>query len=1051
MAASLAAAVYLRGVLTGWRTWNEPFAFLLPAVFLSAWVGGTQAGLIATAAAGTIGIGMFTPPEGSTDLDCIIQVLLFLAEGVATVAVCAVAHRAIARAHADHDAASRNFEIMANNAPVLIWCTDAAGRCIFVNRNWLAFTGQPAAERLAGRRPGQIHPGDALRYESISGRAIAAHEPFKIEYRLRAAEGGYRWLLEQAVPRFGRDGGFEGYIGSCSDISDSHQEREELAFLARAQGALGESLDLDKCADALAQSFLPRFADWCSIELVNEAGELERVRVQHIDHGIVTSPLVSGAEAAAFAVRIARCGAPLMLRTSDDALLRLLAYGESHYQRLRSIGAVSYIGVPLRLRGNIIGVLAFATAESGRVLGSEELRLVQKVAGLASFALDNARLYRRTRQALAAEENARRELERSERRFRFMWDANMFGLGTVAPDGRILTANTALAELLRYAPDEIEAGRASLHDRTPPAWRSADERARLELKETGRFAPFEKDFIRPDGSTVQALVGGCLLPDSDECMAYVLDLTPRKHAERALDRQRMLLKTIIDAMPAMVGYLGPDERFWLHNERCRAWLGAGAASLDGWTLRDCVGEETYERMAPYLRAALRGRTMSQEFTLRSTVRERHLIANYRPDLDADGNVCGIVIHAYDITERKEMEQALAEALLRYRFLADAMPQMVWTALPDGQLDYINHRWLETTGLSETVSLTPDGWLAAAHPDDRDAAHELWRCAVESHEPFELECRLRCGRTGEPDWRWHLVRALPRRDDTGRLVQWVGSATDVDEQRRAYAELAEARERLKSHAEELEERVRARTATLREANAELEAFTYSVSHDLRTPLQFIRGFAEAIRDDARTTPSSEHRDYLERIIRAATRMDSIIQDLLAYSRLSRAEMQRVDVPLEEVISEVLGHHHGTIRQTHAEIIVDRPLPIVRGDRTGLFQALANLISNALKFARHGERPMVHIRAEATEHTVRLWIEDNGIGIDPRHHERIFQLFERLHGASEYPGTGIGLSLVRKAVTRMGGACGVESTPGRGSRFWIDFAQPVPMAAVTHAAA
>jgi signal transduction histidine kinase len=279
---------------------------------------------------------------------------------------------------------------------------------------------------------------------------------------------------------------------------------------------------------------------------------------------------------------------------------------------------------------------------------------------------------------------------------------------------------------------------------------------------------------------------------------------------------------------------------------------------------------------------------------------------------------------------------------------------------------------------------------------------------------------------------------------------VGSATDIDEQRRAYAELADARTRLKSHADELEARVRVRTATLREANAELEAFTYSVSHDLRTPLQFVRGFAEAIRSDAADNLSPENRDYLHRIIRAASRMDTIIQDLLGYSRLARAEMQLIELPLDEMINDVLAHHHAVIRESGAHVQVARPLPVVLADKTGLFQALSNLVSNALKFTRPGDPPEIRIRCETTEAGTRLWVEDGGIGIDPRHHERIFKLFERLHSPAEYPGTGIGLSLVRKAVMRMGGQCGVESQPNQGSRFWIEFPQACAVApAVSHA--
>jgi PAS domain S-box-containing protein len=1022
--------------------WGDaPFLIFLPIALCGAWWGGPGVGLILTLVGSGFSLAEYDGVLNTSGAFRRPGFFAFFLGGAAITCACAAVQKIKRLSPYRGRSLARYLEIMANAAPVMIWSTDAEGKCVFVNQNWLSFTGEAFQPTLGPSRPGQLHPADAARYQAISAEAFTERKPVQTEFRLRRADGSYRWMLEQAVPHFSIDGVFEGFIGSCSDITDSRNEREELAMIGSLQGALAESLDLDKCADVLVQALAPRCADWCCIELVNEDGVLERVRVQHTDLGggpvevaLNRDPLLTEPDES-ISARIVRTGETCWIRQVDDAVLRTVAYDAAHLKSLKTLGKICYLGVPLRARGHIIGVLALATAESGRNLTEEDGRLVAKIAGIAGFALENARLYRSARQALAAEEHALREMERSERRLRFIWDANIFGMCTVARSGRVITANHALAGILGFSPEAIAAGKVNIHEQTAPEWRAVDERANLELLLTGRCAPFEKEYVRPDGSIAQVLMCGSLLPDSDDCMAFVLDLTARKHAERALDRQRMLLKTIIDAMPAMVGYLGTDERFWLHNEKYQKWLGVNSESINGKTMRELMGDEAHDRLSPYLQAAFRGRNMRHETTLQTADRKRHLIASYRPDHDAQGRVCGVVIHAYDITERKETEQALAEALTRYRFLADAMPQMIWTSLPDGQLDYVNHRWLETTGMTEAASFSREGWLEAVHPDDRAPTHRQWREAINDSTPFQHECRFRCGK--DAAWRWHLVRALPRRDDRAVLVQWVGSATDIDEQRRAYAELAQARERLRSHADELETKVRERTATLREANAELEAFTYSVSHDLRTPLQFVRGFAEAIRSDAMDKLSPDNQDYLQRIIRAAGRMDTIIHDLLGYSRLSRADMQVIPLCLDDVVSDVLMHHQAIIKQTGANIIVERPLPNVAADQTGLFQALSNLVANALKFTRPGEPPQIRIRTEPTEHGPRLWVEDNGIGIDARHHERIFQLFERLHSNAEYPGTGIGLSLVRKAITRMGGNCGVKSTTNEGSRFWIDF--------------
>jgi signal transduction histidine kinase len=237
-------------------------------------------------------------------------------------------------------------------------------------------------------------------------------------------------------------------------------------------------------------------------------------------------------------------------------------------------------------------------------------------------------------------------------------------------------------------------------------------------------------------------------------------------------------------------------------------------------------------------------------------------------------------------------------------------------------------------------------------------------------------------------------------------------------------------------DELERRVRARTAELEEAMREMESFAYSMSHDLRAPLRAMHGFSQALIEEYSTALDAKGRDYAGRIGAAAARMDSLIQDLLAYGRLSHEQIAPEPILLPEVVSDVLKQLAMEIRERRAEVRVEEPLPRVRAHRVTLGQVLTNLVTNALKFVAPGTEPRVRLRAERRDGRVRLWVEDNGIGVDPRHHERIFRVFERLHRVEDYPGTGIGLAIVRKGMERMEGAAGVESEPGRGSRFWIE---------------
>lgn len=224
--------------------------------------------------------------------------------------------------------------------------------------------------------------------------------------------------------------------------------------------------------------------------------------------------------------------------------------------------------------------------------------------------------------------------------------------------------------------------------------------------------------------------------------------------------------------------------------------------------------------------------------------------------------------------------------------------------------------------------------------------------------------------------------------------------------------------------------------LQDSNAALDAFAYTVSHDLRAPLRAMQGFSKALLEDFAAELGDQGRDYASRVVAAAARMDELIQDLLAYSRLSRTDMALSTVPLDEAVDSILLRMQPTIAERHGSVTVDRPLPVVRAHRATLQQCLINLVNNALKFTAPGAKPQVRIRAESHDGRVRCWVEDRGIGIAPDHHERIFRVFERLHGSETYPGTGIGLAIVKKGMERMEGQVGVESTPGAGSRFWFD---------------
>jgi PAS domain S-box-containing protein len=384
------------------------------------------------------------------------------------------------------------------------------------------------------------------------------------------------------------------------------------------------------------------------------------------------------------------------------------------------------------------------------------------------------------------------------------------------------------------------------------------------------------------------------------------------------------------------------------------------------------------------------------------------------------------IHS-DITQRKLTEQSLRDGVRQLRELADAMPQIVWGARPDGYFDYYNRRWYEFTGRLEG----PGGdasWADVVHPDDLKESMERWHSAIQTGDSYEIEYRLK---RNDGDYRWYLTRALPVRNEAGTITRWFGTCTDIDGRRRT------------------EEQLRSSAASLLQSNRELSDFATVASHDLQEPLRKIQAFAGCLIEEQATTLNDEGRNYLDRIQNAATRMTTLVSDLLEFSRISSKGKPFVPVNLNEVVAGVLSDLETRIAKTHGKVEIVT-LPTVASDSTQMRQLFQNLIGNALKFHRKDVPPVVRVSAEIidslganpdangrtqTAATCRISFADNGIGFDEKYLDRVFTIFQRLHGRGDYEGTGIGLAVCRRIVERHNGTITARSQPGHGSTFVV----------------
>jgi PAS domain S-box-containing protein len=254
--------------------------------------------------------------------------------------------------------------------------------------------------------------------------------------------------------------------------------------------------------------------------------------------------------------------------------------------------------------------------------------------------------------------------------------------------------------------------------------------------------------------------------------------------------------------------------------------------------------------------------------------------------------------------------------------------------------------------------------------------------------------------------------------------------------REFGGYEDAAEQLRRYQANLEELLEERTREYQQFKAELESFSYAVAHDLRAPLRAIQGFSDALMEDYGPQLDPAGREYAERIAAGARRMERLIQDILSYTQISHREVHLASIRLEPAVKDAWLEITSQGDASDSDLLIPCALPAVLTNHGLLVKALTQLLSNAVKFVAPGTRACVRVYAEPADEMVRLWIEDNGIGIAPEFHRRIFGVFERLHGIEQYPGTGIGLAIARRAVERIGGRMGVESSVNAGSKFWME---------------
>ena len=389
----------------------------------------------------------------------------------------------------------------------------------------------------------------------------------------------------------------------------------------------------------------------------------------------------------------------------------------------------------------------------------------------------------------------------------------------------------------------------------------------------------------------------------------------------------------------------------------------------------------------------------------------------------------ILIRIEDVTERLHFQAEMRRSEIRYRRLFETAKDGILIVDPETRrITDCNPFIMELLDYTRHEMLGKELWqigLLADEEASQNAFHQLRNSGYIRYEDLPLESKN--GLRREVEFVSNVYA-----ENGPNVIQC--NVRDISARKRTERALAEANDAISRHAAELEEHVAERTARLREAIGELGMFSYSVAHDMRAPLRAMEGFAHLLQEDFSANLPDEAKNHVAYIKAAAVRMDMLIQDVLTYTSVLHSDMKASVVDLDLLVRQVIQ----TYPELHAEgvtIKIEGLLPKVLGHPAAISQCISNVLTNAVKFVAPGTAPRVKVHAYEHRSHIRIWVEDNGIGIDPKDHKRIFGMFERLN--YDYEGTGIGLAIVRKSIERLQGNVGVESALGKGSRFWMEF--------------
>ncbi|MDO9301989.1 MAG: PAS domain S-box protein [Anaerolineales bacterium] len=671
-------------------------------------------------------------------------------------------------------------------------------------------------------------------------------------------------------------------------------------------------------------------------------------------------------------------------------------------------GFSAVMGVPLKVGSEIIGVLAISFVEQERMFTQEQVNLMERFAALASLAIDNARLYELAQKEIHERSMAEFALRASEERFRKVFHASPVAIIISSlEDGRVIEANNAYWKLTGFNPPKSV-------DRTAielGVWDNEDERKKFvdQLKSDHSIYDPEYQFINKAGESISTLAFYELIEIKGQAciLSMFYDVTEQKQARGALRASEERFRKVFNNSYVAISivtledgkFLEANSAFWqLSGLQSDTALGHTSLELNMWDdpqkRRDFVQELLEKRSLQNVHVEFKQENQPNRTT----------IAFYEL-LDIENELC-ILCMFYDVSEQRQAERALKENEERMRAILASIPDMIFEISSTGIL-------LDFMASSEIAPLMPPSEFLGRN------IKEVFPPVIAAQTFFALERALATGQLHA--FEYELSPAGETRFFEARVISITSESAIImvrDISQRKYVQTE--REKLIN---ELEEK-----------NGELERFTYTVSHDLKSPLITIKGFLGFLEQDAASGNVVRLKADIQRIASAADKMQLLLNELLELTRVGRLMNPYQNISFEELAHEAVELVHGQIQSKGIYVSIQENLPTVYGDRRRLIEVIQNLIDNAAKFVGNQAHPRIEIGLNGYEDDKPIfYVKDNGMGIEPVHHDRIFGLFNKLDANSD--GTGIGLALVKRIIEVHGGRIWVQSEVEKGATFFF----------------